>query len=124
MHASQEQSHAGTNQTSGKPGHPSGKQSPDDDPPIRRTRLNLLFPISAGLTFLFILTAMVVANPISHELDGPFVRVMKANGMWVMAIEVVAIIACGIGAMWLESRAAPTAVEQAVIDSPTETSVD
>jgi len=124
MHASQEQSDAGPGQHSGKPGELSGKQSPDDHPPIRRTRLNLLFPISAGLSFLFILTAMVVANPISHELDGPFVRVMKANGLWVMAIEVVAIIACGIGAMWLESRTAPPADEQMVPDSPMETSID
>lgn len=72
--------------------------------PVPRRKLNLLFPLAAILSFLFILTALVAANPISQELDGPFVRMMKANGMWVMSVEVIAIMGSGISAMWLESR--------------------
>lgn len=77
-----------------------------EKPVVRSGPLNVLFPASAVFSFLFILTALVVANPISQELDGPFVRMMKANGMGVLAVEVVLIVVTGIGAMWLESRSA------------------
>lgn len=117
MHASQEQSDTQTDRRSAHPGS-------DDHPPVRRGKLNFLFPVSAVLSFLFIFTAMVVANPISHELDGPFVRAMKANGMWVMAIEVVAILATGLGAMWLESRTTPVSAERVVSDSHSESKAD
>jgi hypothetical protein len=74
---------------------------------VRRGKLNLLFPLSALLSVLFILSILVVANPISHEFDGPFVRFMKIHGMWIMALEVVAILVSGTGAMWLEARSTP-----------------
>lgn len=67
-------------------------------------RLNLLFPLSAILSFLFVMTAMVVANPVSSELEGPFITLMQNNGMWILAVEVIAIVASGVGAMWIESR--------------------
>jgi len=50
------------------------------------------------------MSAMIVANPISHEIDGPFVRLMKQHGLTVMILQVIAIFITGIGAMWLESR--------------------
>lgn len=115
MHASQEQS------TTEKQESPRSK---GDDPPIRRGKLNLLFPLSAILSFAFILTTLVVANPISHEFDGPFVRLMKANGMWLMALEVIAIIASGVGAMWLESRSAPPEVKPPLSPPESKSSLD